>query len=270
MDNLTTIELERRSHATWIWMNRPESHNAFDATLIAELNAVLIALNQDDNVRAIVLTARGKSFSAGADLNWMREQGQATIEENIQDAQKLGEMLLRLYRMDKPVIARVQGPAIGGGMGLAAACTICIASSEAVFATSEVRLGLAPSAISPYVLRAIGARQAQRYFLTAERIRADRALDLGLVHVVVDDAALDGQVDHVINDLLRGGPSALAVSMHLIRDFAHATPSHAVMVETAERIAHLRATEEAREGVSAFLEKRVPRWHANLENMERQ
>lgn len=255
-----TIEIERRENTAWIWMNRPETHNAFNALFISELNAALTELNRDDSTRVIVLAGRGKSFSAGADLNWMREQGLATIEENIQDAQKLGEMLLRLYQMDKPVVARVHGPAIGGGMGLAAACAICIASSSAVFATSEVRLGLAPSAISPYVLRAIGARQAQRYFLTAERIPAQRAQEIGLVHDVVDDTELDEQIAHVVNRLLRGSPPALAVSMELIRDFAYTTPSHAVMVDTAERIAHLRATEEAREGLNAFLEKRSPRW----------
>lgn len=266
----TSLELETRANTAWIWMNRPEMHNAFNATLIAELNAALTQLNRDENIRIIVLAGRGKSFSAGADLSWMREQGLASIEENTQDAHKLGEMLLRLYQMDKPVVARVHGAAIGGGMGLAAACTICIASSSAVFATSEVRLGLAPSTISPYVLRAIGARQAQRYFLTGERIPASRAHEIGLVHDVVDNSKLDEHVTHIINDLLRGGAAALSSSMDLIRDFACTAPSQTVMIDTAERIARLRATQEAREGVSAFLEKRSPRWFTELENTNNQ
>lgn len=256
----STLELEQRGQTAWLWMNRPDTHNAFNATLIEELNAAFAKLNQTDKIRAIVLAGRGKSFSAGADLHWMREQGKASIDENREDAQKLGEMLLRLYKMDKPVVARVHGAALGGGMGLAAACSLCVASMSAVFATSEVRLGLAPSAISPYVLRAIGARQAQRYFLTAERISAQRAYEIGLAHEIVDDARLDDRIGLILDALLRGGPSAQQVSMELIRDFAHVMPSRTVMLETSGRIAQLRATAEAREGVSAFLEKRTPDW----------
>src|SRR5690625_427004 len=259
----TTIQLEQHDDIAWLWMNRPDHHNAFDATLIAELNGALVALNRNDNIRAVVLAGRGKSFSAGADLNWMREQGKASIDKNRDDARKLGELLRRLYLMEKPVIARVQGAAIGGGLGLAAACTICVAAENAVFATSEVRLGLAPAVISPYVLRSIGARQAQRYFLTAERISARKALEIGLVHEVVDDSGLDECVARLLGHLRKGVPAALQESMALIRDFAHIAPSPAAMEDTAERIARLRASPGGREGVDACLEKRKPAWQNN-------
>lgn len=256
----TTIQIEQKNGVAWVWMNRPDHHNAFDATLVAELDAAFLALNRDDDVRAVVLAGRGKSFSAGADLNWMREQGKASIEQNRDDARKLGEMLYRLHQMDKPVVARVQGAAIGGGFGLAAACTICIASETAVFATSEVRLGLAPAVISPYVLRAIGARQAQRYFLTAERISAQRAFEIGLVHEVVAVDGLDTAVDNVLRMLDQGGPAAQQASLALIRDFANASPTPSTLADTAERIARLRASPEGREGLDAFLEKRKAAW----------
>lgn len=256
----TTIQIEQKNGVAWVWMNRPDHHNAFDATLVAELDAAFLALNRDDDVRAVVLAGRGKSFSAGADLNWMREQGKASIEQNRDDARKLGEMLYRLHQMDKPVVARVQGAAIGGGFGLAAACTICIASETAVFATSEVRLGLAPAVISPYVLRAIGARQAQRYFLTAERISAQRAFEIGLVHEVVALDGLDTAVDNVLRMLDQGGPAAQQASLALIRDFANASPTPSTLADTAERIARLRASPEGREGLDAFLEKRKAAW----------
>jgi methylglutaconyl-CoA hydratase len=245
-------------------MNRPEIHNAFDAGLIQELTDALGALETDEQTRVVVLAGRGKSFSAGADLNWMRSQGGATIEENTQDARKLGDLFLRLGQLSKPTVARVHGAAMGGGMGLAAACSICVASTAAVFATSEVRLGLAPSVISPYVLRAIGPRQAQRYFLTAERISAQRAYEIGLVHEVAPDTDLDGRVQKIITALLGGGPLAQQASMALIRDVAGQPVSDALVQETAERIARLRATPEAREGLDAFLEKRPASWQAGM------
>lgn len=264
-----TMELERQGPVAWLWMNRPESHNAFDATLIQELTDVLGVLDADEETRVVVLAGRGKSFSAGADLNWMRSQGRATIEENTQDARKLGDLFLRLGQLSKPTVARVHGAALGGGMGLAAACSICIASHSAVFATSEVRLGLAPSVISPYVLRAIGVRQAQRYFLTAERISAQRAQEIGLAHEVTDDADLDGRVQKIIAALLAGGPLAQQASMALIRDVAGMPISDALVQETAERIARLRATPEAREGLDAFLEKRPTKWQNSTQQGSR-
>lgn len=255
-----TLEIERRGPVAWVWMNRPDTHNAFDAALIQDLTHALQSIDTDDEIRVMVLAGRGKSFSAGADLNWMRSQGSATLEENTNDARKLGDLFLSLGQLSKPTIARVQGAAMGGGMGLAAACSICVASTAAVFATSEVRLGLAPSVISPYVLRAIGARQAQRYFLTAERITADRAQAIGLVHEVAQPADLDQCVQGLIDALLTGGPLAQQASMGLIRDVTGVAITDGLVEETAQRIARLRATPEAREGLNAFLEKRAASW----------
>ena len=167
-----TLRLERRGPAAWVWMNRPEVHNAFDETLIADLTAAFAAVDADRNVRAIVLAGEGKSFSAGADLNWMRRQGTAALEDNVADARRLADLYRTIALCETPTLARVHGAALGGGMGLAAVCDICVASTQAQFATSEVRLGIIPAVIGPYVVRAIGERQSYRYFQTAERISA--------------------------------------------------------------------------------------------------
>ncbi len=262
--NLTTLDIERRSQAgqtvAWVWMNKPEVHNAFDETLIAELTATLQALDADNSVRVVVLAGRGKSFSAGADLNWMQRQSSAGAEENLADARRLAELFRTLSMLSKPTLARVHGAALGGGMGLASACDICVASERAVFATSEVRFGIIPSAISPYVIRAIGERQAYRYFQTAERISAARARELGLAHEITDADGLDAQVQALIDALLAGGPQAQAAATDLIRAVANRPVDAAVIEDTARRIATLRATPEAREGLSAFLQKRSPAW----------
>lgn len=256
----TSLEIQLEGPVATIWMNRPDLHNAFDETLIAELTAACIALDDDADVRVIVLAGRGKSFSAGADLNWMRRAANNGLDDNLNDARALAGMLRTLAEMKKPTIARVQGAALGGGMGLAAACDIAVASTKAVFATSEVKFGIIPSAISPYVLRAIGARQATRYFQTAERITADRAREIGLVHEVTEPEALDAKVTEIVTALLAGGPNAQAAAKDLIRAVDHQPVNHTLVEETAHRIAHLRATSEAREGIAAFLEKRQPNW----------
>ena len=256
----TTLEIELNGPVATIWMNRPDLHNAFDEILIAELTAACIALDGDADVRIVVLGGRGKSFSAGADLNWMRRAANNGIDENLNDARALAGMLRTLAEMKKPTIARVQGAALGGGMGLAAACDIAVASAKAVFATSEVRFGIIPSAISPYVLRAIGARQATRYFQSAERIDAVRAREIGLVHEVAEPEELEAKVAEIVAALLAGGPNAQAAAKDLIRAVDHQPVNHTLVEETAHRIAHLRATPEAREGISAFLDKRQPNW----------
>ncbi len=258
--DLTTIELERRGAAAWLWMNRAEKHNAFDETLIAELTRAIAALDADVGVRVIVLAGRGKSFSAGADLNWMKRQGAASAEANVADALRLGELFRTLAACSKPTIARVHGAALGGGMGLAAACDICVAADEAVFATSEVRLGLIPAVISPYVLRAIGERQATRYFQSAERIPAARAKELGLAHEAVAADRLDTTLQAVVDALLAGGPQAQAASKQLIAAVANRPLTPELIADTARRIATLRATDEAKDGLGAFLDKRAPRW----------
>ncbi|MEO6856431.1 MAG: enoyl-CoA hydratase-related protein, partial [Rhodoferax sp.] len=208
----TRLEIETQGSAAWLWMNKPEVHNAFDETLIAELTQALTALDADPAVRAVVLAGRGKSFSAGADLGWMQRQGAATLEKNVDDARQLAHLFRTLACMATPTIARVHGAALGGGMGLAAACDICVASSQAQFATSEVRFGIIPATIGPYVLRAIGERQAYRYFQTAERISAERALALGLAHEVAAPDALDATVQTLLEALQAGGPGAQAAA----------------------------------------------------------
>ena len=257
-----TLEILRDGGVASVWMNRPDVHNAFNEQLIAELTAACQALDADDAVRVVVLAGRGKSFSAGADLNWMRRAAEASVEANLADARKLAGMLRTLAEMDKPTIARVHGAALGGGMGLASACDICVAGEGAVFATSEVRFGIIPSAISPYVIRAIGARQAGRYFQTAERISAARARELGLAHEVVATDALDAKVQELVAALLQGGPRSQGAAKALIHAVADQPVSDALVEDTARRIATLRATPEAREGLTAFLDKRPASWVA--------
>lgn len=257
-----TLEIVRDGGVATVWMNRPDVHNAFNAQLIADLTAACRALDADDTVRAVVLAGRGKSFSAGADLNWMKAAGEASEVENFADAMKLAGMMRTLAEMRKPTIARVHGAALGGGMGLASACDICIASDRAVFATSEVKFGIIPSAISPYVIRAIGERQAYRYFQTAERINATRAAELGLAHEAVATEELDAKVKEVVEALLQGGPKSQAAAKDLIRAVANQPVSDALVEDTARRIAGLRATPEAREGLAAFLDKRPAAWIA--------
>jgi methylglutaconyl-CoA hydratase len=255
-----TLELESAGPVTTLWMNRPTAHNAFDETLIADLTAACRTLDADPTVRVVILAGRGKSFSAGADLNWMQRASAQGVDENLAGARALAHMLRTLAEMKKPTIARIQGAALGGGMGLAAACDIAVASADAVFATSEVRLGIIPATISPYVLRAIGARQALRYFQTGERMDAARAKEIGLVHEVVAPDQLDAKVAEIAAALLLGGPLAQAAAKELIRAVDHQPVNDNLLEDSAHRIAHLRATPEGREGVAAFLEKRSPAW----------
>ena len=257
-----TLEIERQNQVATVWMNRPDVHNAFDETLIAELTAACEALDADASVRVVVLAGRGKSFSAGADLNWMKRAAHNGVDENLADARALARMLRVLAELGKPTIARVQGAALGGGTGLTAACDIAVASTQAVFATSEVKFGIIPSAISPYVVRAIGARQSHRYFQSAERISAERAREIGLVHEVVAPDALDAKVQEIVAALIQGGPLSQAAAKDLIRAVDNQPIDDAVVEDTAQRIAHLRATPEAKDGIAAFLDKRQPGWLA--------
>ena len=255
-----TLRIEFRGPAAWVWMNRPDMHNAFDETLIAELTQAFAALDHDPAVRAIVLAGEGKSFSAGADLNWMQRQGAAPLDTNLLDARKLALLFRAISMCATPTLARVHGAALGGGMGLASACDICVASTRAQFATSEARLGIIPAAIGPYVVRAIGERHAYRYFQTGERIGAERAREIGLAHEVAEPEALDAKVQELVDGLLACGPRAQAAATNLIRAVAHRAIDDEVVEDTARRIATLRATPEAKEGLSAFLEKRPAAW----------
>ena len=257
-----TLEIERDATLAIIWMNRPEVFNAFDEQLIADLADACARLNDDPEVRVVVLAGRGRHFSAGADLNWMKRAAGYGHEENLADARRFAAMLQRLATMDKPTIARVQGAALGGGTGLAAACDMAIAGDDAQFATSEVKFGIIPAVISPYVLRAIGPRQALRYFQSGEKIDAGQALALGLVNQVVTADRLDTAVRELATALTVGGPQAQQAAKELIGAI-HGQPIDATTAEaTAQRIARQRATAEARDGIAAFLEKRPPAWLA--------
>jgi methylglutaconyl-CoA hydratase len=255
------FRLERRAGGVvWLTLDRPEIHNAFDDRLIAELTKELEVLGADDGLRVLVLTGAGRSFSAGADLNWMRRTASYGEAENLADARALAKLMQILNELPKPTVARVNGAALGGGTGLVACCDIVVASEQATFGTTEVRLGLIPSVIGPYVLAAIGPRHARRLMLTGERISAAEALRLGLVHEVVAAEQLDLTVERVVGELRKGGPVAIAAAKRLIRDFSGRPIEPSLIDETAQRIAALRATGEAREGVGAFLEKRAPAW----------
>jgi len=253
-------ETDRRGVAT-LTLARPEVHNAFDDKLIADLTAALARLGQDPAVRAVVLAAEGKSFSAGADLGWMQRMAGYGEAENLADARALGGLMRTLNDLPKPTVAKVQGAAYGGGVGLVACCDIAIAAPAASFMLSEVRLGLIPAVISPYVVGAIGTRAARRYFLTAERIDAEAALALGLLHRVVPAEELDAAAEATVTQLLGNGPHAIAAAKSLIAAVDRPL-DEAVIEDTARRIAEIRAGEEGREGIAAFLEKRKPAWVA--------
>lgn len=243
----------------WFTLNRPDVHNAFDDGLIARMAEGIAAFRDDPDVRAVVVRGAGRSFSAGADLNWMRRMGGYTFEQNVEDAMGLAEMIRALDELPKPTIALVQGPAYGGGVGLVAACDMAIAASEtAKFALTEVKLGLIPAVISPHVLAAIGPRQARRYFMTGETFDAAEALRIGLVHQVAPAAELETTARGVLETLAGNGRRAMAEVKDLIRAVTGRPIDHALMRDTAERIARARASDEGRERITAFLEKRKP------------
>ncbi|MHC9510296.1 enoyl-CoA hydratase/isomerase family protein [Kangiella sp. M94] len=244
----------------YITLTRPEIHNAFDDKLIGELTEAFTAMENNAEVEVVVLRAEGKSFSAGADLNWMRRMADYSWEENYQDSQALATLMNTIYSMSKTTICQVQGAAFGGGVGLVACCDIVIASERASFCLSEVKLGLIPAVISPYVVKAMGERQAQRYFTTAERFKADKAAEYGLVHEVVAEESLVEKINEMITTLLSNGPQAVKAAKSLIRAVANQTIDQSLMDETARRIADIRASEQGKEGLNAFLEKRTADW----------
>jgi methylglutaconyl-CoA hydratase len=252
-------EIDARGVASLI-LNRPEVHNAFDDVLIGRLSEALEELSGNDAVRVVKVVGRGKSFSAGADLNWMRRMADYSNDENLDDARKVSQMWRMLWSFPRPTLAVVHGNAFGGGIGLIACCDIAVASDNARFSLSEVRLGLIPATISPFVVEAIGARQARRLFLSAERFDASAALRFGLVHEVVSADTLDDAVDTFVSRLLENGPQAMAASKELVSAVAHRPIDENVLADVAKRIAEQRASEEGREGVAAFLEKRPPAW----------
>ncbi len=255
-----TLEVKVDGGVGVIRMNRPEVRNAFNETMIAELTQAFKAVDADKDVRAVVLAGAGPAFCAGADLNWMKKIAGYSLEENRADAMRLATMLNTIYLMQKPTVARVHGAAFAGGMGLVAACDIAVAAAEAEFCLTEVKLGLTASTIGPYVVAAMGERQARRYFLTAERFSAAEALRIGVVHDVAPAAELDTRIDALLVHLLAASPAAIAASKELIRSVAYGAIDQDMIAGTAARIAAARASADGKEGIRSFLEKRKPAW----------
>jgi methylglutaconyl-CoA hydratase len=243
-----------------VTLNRPDLRNAFNEQAIAELARVFDELGRHDAVRAIVLAANGPSFCAGADLNWMKKMAGYSHDENEADAMRLADMLRTIYLCPKPVVARVQGDCYAGGMGLVAACDIVVASDTAGFCLSEVKLGLIPATISPYVIKAMGEQAARRYFITAERFDAAEAQRIGVAHAVVAPEALDATVAGIVKALVNNSPHAVRQAKTLVREIVGQPVGEALLRDTAGRIAAIRASIEGREGVASFLEKRKPTW----------
>ena len=254
------LEVLREGAVARLRMRRPEVHNAFDDSLIAAMTEALQGLGEDASVRAVVLEGEGASFSAGADLNWMRGMAKMIEAENRDDSLALARLMRTLDELPKPTIARVQGAAFGGGVGLVGCCDIAIGATEAKFGLTEAKLGLLPAVISPYVINAIGVRQARRYFATAEIFDAAEALRIGLLHQVVAMDALDAAVDRQLDLLLKAGPLASARAKQLVRDVAAHADGARHDADNAALIARLRVSAEGQEGLTAFLDKRKPNW----------
>jgi methylglutaconyl-CoA hydratase len=263
MSNGLEIHVARR--VAVVWLAREKVRNAFNEALIAELASAFDRLGADDSVRAIVLAARGPAFCAGADLDWMRRMAGYSFEENRADARALADMLRTIHECPKPTIARVHGDAYAGGMGLVAACDIAVAASTVNFCLSETKLGLIPATISPYVIRAMGVQAARRYALTAERFDAAEALRLGFVHAVAPADGLDARIEEIVAALLQTSAAAVSAAKRLVREVAGRPIDDALVADTAERIAAIRASDDGREGVRAFLDKRKPRWVSDYE-----
>ncbi|MGE0493663.1 MAG: enoyl-CoA hydratase-related protein [Vulcanimicrobiota bacterium] len=255
---MQTITLEISAGVARLTLNRPEVHNAFNETVIRELDMAITDLGQDPNVRVIVLRGAGKSFSAGADIDWMRSQAHATDDENRASGAKMAGLFTTIDHCPKPIVAGIQGAALGGGSGLTCCVDIAIAAPNALFGFTEVRLGIIPAVISPFVMRRLGYSEARARFLTGSRFGAEEALRIGMVHAVADD--LDAEVEKTVQELLAGATGAHAATKALIREIWD-TPHHQQLPITAEATAKARASAEGKEGLSAFLDKRKPNWH---------
>jgi methylglutaconyl-CoA hydratase len=255
-----TLEIAVIGKVATVTLNRPEVRNAFNQAAIAELALAFDELGRSDVVRAIVLAANGPSFCAGGDLNWMKQMAGYSDAENLDDATKLADMLRTIYLCPKPVVAKIQGDCYAGGMGLVAACDIAVAAEEANFCLSEAKLGLVPATISPYVIKAMGEHAARRYFLTAERFSAAEAHRIGFVHELVKADELNDGVAAIVKSLVSNSPNAVQQAKVLVRDIAGRPVDNALLADTAARIAAIRASQEGREGVASFLEKRKPSW----------
>jgi methylglutaconyl-CoA hydratase len=252
------LEIRKQDGVARVTLNRPELRNAFDDALISQLKKVFSEIENDKAIRVMILAGNGPAFCAGADLNWMKRMAGYGYEQNLADARGLAEMLATLDRLPKPTIARVHGPVFAGGTGLVAACDIAVGTPEAKMCLSEAKLGLSPATISPYVIRAMGEREARRYFLTAEVFGAEEALRIGMLSILTDK--LDDEIDGLVKHLLAGGPEAHGKIKALIRSVAGRRPDDALVAETAKQIAEIRGSPEGKEGIAAFLEKRKAAW----------
>ncbi len=258
-DGFKTITFEKKEEVVRVTLNRPEVHNAFNSEMIDELSRAFKRIKEDGKVRVAILTGAGKSFCAGADINWMREIINFSFDQNLEESLALAEVLHQIYMLPKPTVAMVNGTAIGGGTGFLSVCDIAVASEEARFGLSEVKIGLVPAAISPYVIRRIGEFRAREYFLTGERISAQKAMEIGLVNEVFPPSKLERRVEELVESLLSSGPEAVASCKELIQRVPRMSFEE-VKKYTAEMIARLRVSEEGQEGMAAFLEKRKPNW----------
>ena len=252
------LKIDKRGGVARVTLDRPDLRNAFDDELIKLLHDAFVALGKDEEVRVVILAGNGPAFCAGADLNWMKRMAKYGYQENLADAEALALMLATLDRLPKPTIARVHGPVFAGGTGLVAACDIAVGTREAKFCLSEAKLGLSPATISPYVMRAMGERNARRYFLTAEVFGAEEAFRIGMLSLLTDK--LDEEIDALVAHLLAGGPQAHAKIKDLIRAVANRPVDDALAADTAKRIAEIRVSPEGREGIASFLEKRKAAW----------
>ncbi|MFZ6816344.1 enoyl-CoA hydratase/isomerase family protein [Undibacterium sp. Rencai35W] len=255
-----SLQLNRLAAIATVTLNRPDVRNAFNETTIAEITQVFRELDADATIRAVVLAANGPAFCAGADLNWMKKMAGYSHAENIADAGQLAEMLRTIYTCSKPVVAKVQGDCYAGGMGLVAACDIVVSADGANYCLSEVKLGLIPATISPYVIKAMGESAARRYFITAERFSAAEAHRIGFVHELVSAETLDEKVAEIVKSLVSNSPNAVRQAKRLVQEVASRELTGELIAATVEGIAHIRASEEGREGVRSFLEKRKPGW----------
>ncbi|NBQ88510.1 MAG: enoyl-CoA hydratase/isomerase family protein [Betaproteobacteria bacterium] len=263
---MSVIELRRpSSHVAEVWLNRPEVRNAFNDEVIAELTRTFAQLSRDSELRVVLLAGHGKAFCAGADLNWMRAMAGYSWEQNHADAQKLADMLWTLDQCPVPIVARIHGDCYAGGMGLACVSDVLVAADTMTFCLSEARLGLLPATISPYVIRAMGPQQARRYMVTAERFSAAQAHAMGMVHELCAPEALDATVAGIVKTLADNGPQAVRACKKLVQDVAGRTIDAALREDTARRIADIRASDEGREGIASFLNKRAPNWLAGRE-----
>ncbi len=257
--NYTTINYEKRDRVGYVTFNRPEIHNAFNSTLIREMLRLFGELEKDDKLRLVVLTGEGKSFCAGADLNWMRAVVTQSFEENLAESNELADLFYRIYTFKRPVIGKINGAAIGGGTGFVAVCDIAIAARSAKFSFSEVKIGVVPACIGPYVIKKMGEGKARELFITGERMNADRAFEVGLVNKVVEYDDLDAEVDNLVKFVLSSGPEAVAMAKKLVSEVPGMMPEE-FRPYTAEMIARLRVSDEGQEGMDAFLNKRPPNW----------